>query len=134
MHSAWQAAGRIGLAAVLGAALGWGISADLDWSATSSDRECAHVSGLCFGTAPFAGLAIGVIAGVGACWLGLAVARLRPLSVTVPLGAMLLLLTVWGYLDAVPGGRLHPRWGFALVTGLVFALPAIATSTFGKRR
>lgn len=134
MHGAWQAAGRVGIAAALGAALGWGISADLDWSATTSDRECAHVSGLCFGTAPIAGLVIGVIAVVGACWVGLAVARLRPLTFTVPLGAVLLLVTVWWYLDAVPGGRLHPWWRFALVTAGVFALLAVAAPGFAKRR
>ncbi len=106
MSSAWQAAaGRIGFVAALGVMIGLGMSADLDWSATASQHECAQASGVCFGLAPVAGTAVGVAAGVGACWLGLAIARLRPLVVVVPIAIMLLPLTAVAYLDVVPGGR-----------------------------
>ena len=125
--------GRIGFVALLGVAIGWGISADVDWSATASQRECAQASGLCFGLAPVVGVAVGVVAGVVACWLGLAVARLRPLVIAVPVAVLLLPLTAVVYLDVVPGGRLHPSWLFGLVTGAVFALLAVAAVVFSKQ-
>jgi hypothetical protein len=101
--------------------------------ATASQRECAQTSGLCFGVAPVAGLAIGVVAGVAACWLGLAAARLRPLVVAVPTAIVLLPLIAVAYLDMVPGGRLHPQWVFALVTGAVFAVLAATAIAFKHR-
>jgi hypothetical protein len=119
--------------AVLGAGLGWGMSADLDWSAAASQHECAQASGLCFGLAPFVGLLAGVVVGVSACWLSLAAVRLQPVGITIPAAIAVLPVTAFIYLARVPGGRLHPPWLFALVTGAVFALLAVTTITMSKQ-
>jgi hypothetical protein len=118
------AAGRISFAAGLGALLGWGMSADADWSATASLHECATNDGLCFGVAPVIGLVSGVLVAVAACWAGMAVARVRPLMLSVPAGIIALPVTADIYLRIRHGGGLHPGWLFALATGLAFALLA----------
>ncbi len=51
-------------------------------------------------------------------------ARSRPLRVLVPAGTVAMVMTVYVYLAAVPGGR-HPLPVFALVAAIVFALLAM---------
>ncbi len=132
---AWlSVVGRVLSVGVLGTLLGWGICKDVDWSAVASDHECADASTLCFGVAPFVGLAIGVIVAVAACWLGMAIAGLRPLILSVPLAVVALAMTTAQY-DRVGQGRgLHPEWLFALVTGLVFVLLAACVISYEKWR
>ncbi len=78
-----------------------GMSADLAWPAIASQHECAQASGVRFGLPPVAGLAIGMIPGVSACWLGLIAAQLRPLVLAVPTAIVLLPLTAEIYLGTV---------------------------------
>jgi hypothetical protein len=115
-------AGRVLTAAALGAAIGWGISATLDWSTAASQHECAGQPGVCVGLSPVSGLLFGVLGTVAACWFGFALIGVRPLLVTVPAGVGLLFLTTLLFLHGVTGGRLHPAWLFALVTGAALAL------------
>jgi hypothetical protein len=98
--------------------------ADAGWSATASQHECASTGGLCFGVAPVVGLVAGVLVAVAACWAGMAVARLRPLVLSVPAGVIALPVTAGIYLRIRHGGGLHPQWLFALATGLAFAVLA----------
>lgn len=113
--------GRIGAVAVLGAGIGWVLSLDLDWSAAAGRRECTGQSGLCFGVALPVGVVAGMAAVAAACWIGFAVASVRPLYVTVPAGIVAVMLSLLVYLRTVPGGRLHPGWLFALVNAIVLA-------------
>jgi hypothetical protein len=52
--------GRSPFAAAAGAVTGWLISADRDWATLASHRECAQSTGICFGIAVPAGLALGL--------------------------------------------------------------------------
>ena len=124
-HGWPRQASRLGGVAVAGALLGWVISADLDWSAAASNRECAQSSGICLGIAPVAGLAFGLTLTVAVCWVALAAARIRPLRLTVPAAIVLMILAPVLFLSAVPGGRLHPAWAFSLVTAFALALPTL---------
>lgn len=127
----WGAiAGRLGVVACLGAALGWIISVNLDWSSEASRRECAESSGLCVGLAPPIGLAAGILIVVVACWVCFAAVGLRPLAISIPGASVLTLFTITGYLRSVDGGRLHPTWAFALVMAVVFALLAVVHGVF----
>jgi len=58
-------------------------------------------------------------------WIGFAVADLRPLPITVPSGVIVLLIVTVGYLQSVPGGRLHPAWAYVLVAALSMAVLAL---------
>jgi hypothetical protein len=118
---------------VLGAAIGWAVSLDLDWSAAAGQRECVGQSGLCIGIAAPAGLLAGLVTVVAACWIGFAAAGVRPLYVTVPAGVVAVLLSVVVYSGSVAGGRLHPGWLFALVNGAVFAVLAAPAQLLKQR-
>jgi hypothetical protein len=120
---------RVAATAAIGAAIGLGVSKDLDWSTRASLHECAQSSGLCFGVSPVIGLAWGLIGTVLACWIGFAVADLRPLPITVPSGVIVLLIVTVGYLQSVPGGRLHPAWAYVLVAALSMAMLALTVIT-----
>jgi hypothetical protein len=72
----------------------------------------------------------GVLVAVAACWAGMAVARVRPLLVSVPAGVIAVLVTADIYLRIRPGGGLHPGWLFALATGLAFAVLAACLAGF----
>ena len=121
-YEGWRAfATRTGTVAAIGAGIGWALSLDVDWASAASRRECAGQSGICFGAALPEGVLAGIVAVVAGCWIGFAVVGVRPLYVTVPTGIVVLLFSMILYLRTGSGGRLHPVWLFALVTGAVLA-------------
>lgn len=126
-------ASTIGAVAVSGAIIGWVISADVDWSAASSNRECPPAPGLCIGTAPVFGIAFGLAFTILVCWVVLAVARARPLMLSVPTAIMLVIVAAVMFARHVHGGRLHPAWAFSLVTAVAVALPALISIALGQR-
>jgi hypothetical protein len=118
----WAVGTRIGMVAGGGMVLGLAISYDLDQSAATADRECAGSKNICFGMGLPVGLAVGVGIVVVGCWLCFSMAGVRPRSVTIPAGILAVIVVTLRYLAAVPGGRLHPAWLFALLMGVAFAL------------
>lgn len=130
----WLSAGRrVGAAGLLGAAVGWFVSLDLDWSNTAVRQQCAGSSGsVCFGLAGPEDLIFGVLVVLGAIWFGFAVIGIRPLLLTVPAGLLAELLLIEVYLHSVAGGRLHPAWLFAVLSGAVFALLATPAEVYSR--
>ena len=122
----------VGAVAVAGAVIGWVISLDVDWSAAASNRECQQVPGICIGTAPVVGVVFGVAFTVLVCWVVFAVARIRPLLLTVPAAVMLVIVAIDVFLRAVHDSRLHPAWAFSLV--LALALVLLDMVTIGLRQ
>jgi hypothetical protein len=117
---------QFGISAAVGAFFGWMISLIVDQAATASQQECANTSSLCFGTAPFEGLLGATLLLIAACWIGFALAGLRPLWAYVPGGLLLFVIVADEYLKNVHGGRLHPAGEFAAVAGACFlVLPLI---------
>ncbi|WP_066370917.1 hypothetical protein [Herbidospora mongoliensis] len=97
----------------------------MDAAANAGQRECRGTGTLCIGMGPVVGLVAGVVVVIAGCLAGFAVLRMRPLRVMVPVGTVAMVMTVYVYLAAVPGGRLHPLPVFALVAAIVFALLAM---------
>jgi hypothetical protein len=130
----WLSAGRrVGAAGLLGTAVGWFVSLDLDWSSSAARQQCAGSSGsVCFGLAVPEGLVFGALVVLGAIWFGFAVTGIRPLLLTVPVGLLAGWLLILIYLHSVPGGRLHPAWLFAVLNGALFALLAAAAAVYSR--
>lgn len=118
--------------AVVGALVGVVIARDLDWSASASGHQCAQMTGVCVGTASFAGLAIGFVVVTALCAAGFTIAGLRPVWAFVILGVFLAACESVAYLNHVHGGRLHPIWEFALVTALTFAVVSLANGLWQR--
>jgi hypothetical protein len=117
--------GGAGVAAAGGAIIGRVISWDMDGSASAGVRECAQSTGICVGTGPVAGLALGIAFTVAACWLTMADGRVRPTPLTVPVGLVLIVVATFKFLGVVRGGRLHPAWAFSLTIALTLGFFAL---------
>ncbi|MBO0823761.1 MAG: hypothetical protein J2P27_07855 [Actinobacteria bacterium] len=126
-------ASTIGAVAVAGGLIGWVISLDVDWSAAASSRECPPAPGLCIGTAAVVGFAFGLAFTISACWVILAVARIRPLMLSVPAAIMLVIVATLLFAQHVHGVHLHPAWAFSLVTAIALALPALISTALAQR-
>lgn len=119
--------GRIVAVAGFGSMLASGMSWDLDRTNAASLHDCAvNQDEYCgFGT-DIINLAVGFVVAVTAIWLCFAILGLRPKVISVPSGIAVSYFTTAGYLQAVPGGRLHPTWAFVLVMTLTFTFLGVA--------
>ncbi|MGY0237055.1 hypothetical protein [Longispora urticae] len=114
---------RVGAAAGVGGALGWFLSAVLDWAAGGAARECAGADAdgtLCFGLWSIGlGFVVSVLAVAVAWVLCAGLSGVRHQTATIPLGVVVVLLVVlWFQGEA---GRFHPTWFFALAMAVGFA-------------
>lgn len=110
------------ISAAAGALAAFAVSAIVDWAAAESDRECANATGLCWGTAPYVGLAGGFCLVLALCWIGFALAGLRPLIGYVLGGILLFVVMTMFFLTEIHGGRLHPGTGYAGLMAAAFLI------------
>ncbi|MEV6520553.1 hypothetical protein AB0M43_01260 [Longispora sp. NPDC051575] len=114
---------RVLAGAGVGGALGWFLSAVMDWSAGGAARECADADAdgmVCFGLWSVGfGLLVSVAA-VAVAWLVCAgLSGVRHQAATIPLGVLAALLVVMWF--PAEAGRFHPTWFFALAMAVGFA-------------
>jgi hypothetical protein len=128
VHKWFRLVAGTGFAAAVGVVTGRLISADLDWSVTASQHECAQSTGICWGIAPEVGLALGFLLTVSACWVSMAVARARPLWATVPAAIGIVCGVTVAFLRLHHGGRLHPASAFSLLIALALAVLTVAVT------
>ncbi|HEX5120506.1 MAG TPA: hypothetical protein VFW65_35455 [Pseudonocardiaceae bacterium] len=111
----WALSGRGATAAALGALLGLIINQIDGWAIAGPDQLCYSYtppgqacSGEGNGLSPigfaYGGVAIGVLVTIAICWIGVAVARIRPVRASVPLGILLTVITVSSYAE-ISGNR-----------------------------
>lgn len=114
------------ISAATGASSAFAVSAIVDWAATTSEQECANATEMCWGSAPYVGLAGSFFVVSVLCWTGFALAGLKPVLAYVPLAIVVFLLMTILFAGEVHGGRLHPAAGFAGLMAFVFLLfPAL---------
>jgi hypothetical protein len=126
--------GRSLFVAAAGAVTGWLISVDLDWATSAGHRECAQSTGICFGIAVPAGLALGPSLTITASWVTMAVAGARPMGFTVPAAIICMYIATQLFLRVQAGGGLHPAWAYSLTTAVALKLPGAVVWWPRRRR
>lgn len=124
-----QRLGRCGLGGVLvGTAAGLVLSLVFDIAAKQGDRECANATGVCFGTAPFVGLAIGFAAILAICWIGFKAVGTKPLVIAVTCGIFIPYpIARFGHVSFA-SSYVHPLWLFVAEMALAYGALALALS------
>ena len=118
---------RILTSAATGGLAGLIIAQTLDWStATASGGPSCSGTSVCSGSSSAAGLGLvfALVLVIAVCWVGIAMSRLWPLKVFVPIGFAVLAAVTGEFLDHVHDGSL-PVLKFAAVSALSFALLAV---------
>jgi CubicO group peptidase (beta-lactamase class C family) len=131
--------------AAIGALLGI-ILNQIDLLSLAQDAACS-ASEFCRTADPYAeieyvaeGIGAGVLVTVAVCWVGFAVARLRPLAVSVPSGIVLAMITAEVYAQVrtksgswhVDQPELGPGWVVSVTYAGVFMALALGMTLWGR--
>ncbi|HEX5116395.1 MAG TPA: hypothetical protein VFW65_14465 [Pseudonocardiaceae bacterium] len=136
---------RAAASAAIGALLGIIVN-QIDVVSLARGAACS-ASEFCTTADPYAdigyaieGVGAGVLVTVAVCWIGFAVARLRPLKVSVPSGIVLALITAQVYAQVrtksgswhVDQPELGPGWIVSVVYASVFLALAVGMTLWDR--